>query len=171
MNELGTILYVALGLFVGFLLVLLKEAQNRVDGLREDWQEAADRHKKESSAWNQAVVDLREKLENERSQYRTQFDFPVNVPDMSRDDRIAFSAFMESPLGKLILLRLRATCVNMALAAGENKQFCGARASEAHGYSECVRQLQSLSAVPTESDNTPSGQEGEVGELVNKFSP
>jgi len=105
------------------------------------------------------------------SQRPPNFDFPVNVPDISRDERIAVAAFFATPVGKLLLLRLRASCVNMAITAGMNKQFVAARASEAHGYSECLTQLQSLSVVPTASDDPAPSQEDEAGEMLKKVSP
>ena len=98
------------------------------------------------------------------------FDFPVVVPQISRDDQITLAAFFDSALGRTLLIRLRATLCNMAITAGANKQFAAARASEAHGYSECLSQIASLSVVPTASDNPAANQEDEIGELLNKFS-
>lgn len=97
------------------------------------------------------------------------FDFPVNVPNLTRDDRIAIAAFFATPVGKLFLLRLQATLCNNALAAGANKQFAGARASEAYGYSECLMQIKSLSVVPTASDIPAPVQEDGDRATLNKF--
>ena len=98
------------------------------------------------------------------------FNFPVNVPDFTRDDRIALSAFLSTPCGTALLLRMRATLCNNAIAAGEDKQFAAQRAAEAHGYSECLTQLVSLSVVPTASDIPAAGQLDEAGRMLNKFS-
>ena len=98
------------------------------------------------------------------------FNFPVNVPDFTRDDRIALSAFLSTPTGGALLLRMRATLCNNAIAAGDDKQFAAQRAAEAHGYSECLTQLVSLSVVPTASDMPASGQLDEAGRMLNKFS-
>ena len=99
------------------------------------------------------------------------FDFPVNVSYISRDDQIAISGFFAVGSGKALILHLQATLCNMAICAGENKQYAGQLAAEAHGYGECLKQLQSISVVPTESDIPAPSQEDEAGVLLNKFSP
>lgn len=107
----------------------------------------------------------------EETKYPDHFDFPVNVPNLTRDDQITLANFFSTPTGKLLILRLRAICVNMALAAGENKQYGSERAAEAHGFHECLKNIQSISVVPTASDTTAPNQEDEVGEMLKKYSP
>ena len=99
------------------------------------------------------------------------FDFPVNVPELKREDQIALATFFASGPGFLLLTRLNATLCNMGIMAAENKQFAGERACEARGYGEALRQIKSLSVVPTASDIPAPGQLDEAEIMLNKVSP
>ena len=103
----------------------------------------------------------------------TEHDAPwlYEIPPFTRDDRINLQHFLSTPTGRQLIQRLRATNSNMGLEAGQNKQFAAQRASEVIGYSECLKQIVSLSDVPPTQAPPTASAEDAAGELLNKLSP
>ena len=110
------------------------------------------------------------------SQKRSEILEMASVPQWNEENVGLIKRFLQSDPGKALIGRQRVFGMSMASGAGtkglDDRGLSAAdRAYQAAGFLEAARHLESLSAVPTASEQTPAHQENEaLVEMLKKYA-